>query len=326
MFDWLFGSRKQDQRHDQGVLQGTPATVEPITLRVSLITHAPILEARGGQRLYEHFKWPNPLALAQQYAADLRTVSGGIARYDIVEHQVVDGYPVKRDGFVYDDATYLRCMAHQQSFHQPDAVDYERLIATFDLKRKVLSGAIDEVWLMGFPYAGYYESQMVGAGAIWCNSPPLASPDLCPRRFIIMGFNYERGVDCMLENFGHRVESIMSHVYRNHQGERNLWERYIRHEVRHPGRAECGNVHFAPNSTRDYEWGNARPVLSRADTWYNFPDLSGAPRMMNAQDWGNGDMRLHHLWWLDHLPRVAGATDGVQHNWWWYVLCPDRAF
>jgi hypothetical protein len=34
-------------------------------------------------------------------------------------------------------------------------------------------------------------------------------------------------------------------------------------------------------------------------------------------------MRAHHLWWLDHLPRVAGETDGVRNNWWAYVLRPD---
>jgi hypothetical protein len=55
-------------------------------------------------------------------------------------------------------------------------------------------------------------------------------------------------------------------------------------------------MHFAPNSARDYDWGNRRPVLSRADGWLDFPNLTGRARTMTCADWGNGDMRLHHLW------------------------------
>ena len=52
---------------------------------------------------------------------------------------------------------------------------------------------------------------MAGRGAYECNSDPVPGVD-CPRIFVIMGFNYERGVGEMLEDFGHRTESIMTHV------------------------------------------------------------------------------------------------------------------
>ena len=71
---------------------------------------------------------------------------------------------------------------------------------------------------------------MAGPGAFWCNSPAVTATEACARRFVIMGFNYERGVDCMLENFGHRTESIMSQVYQGYRGERNRWEHFCRHE------------------------------------------------------------------------------------------------
>ncbi|NKQ37516.1 MAG: hypothetical protein HF973_18120, partial [Chloroflexi bacterium] len=132
------------------------------------------------------------------------------------------------------------------------------------------------------------------------------------------------GVGEMLENLGHRVESIMSRVFRRKRGEGNLWERFTRYDKIAPGRAECGNVHFAPNSERDYDWGNPRPVPSRCDTWYHFPDLSGPSRQVNCAEWGNGDIRLHHLWWLRHLPHVAGSSGGVSHNWWEYVIDPNQ--
>ena len=91
---------------------------------------------------------------------------------------------------------------------------------------------------------------MAGPGAFWCNAPPLEGTRQATRRFVIMGFNYERGVGEMLEDLGHRAESILSHVFRDVRGDANLWERFIRYDQKNPGRAECGNVHFAPNSQR----------------------------------------------------------------------------
>jgi hypothetical protein len=164
---------------------------------------------------------------------------------------------------------------------------------------------------------------MAGPGAFWCNAPPLTNVGRCERRFVIMGFNYERGPGEMLENLGHRAESIMSHVYRTKRGGANLWERFTRYDVTHPGQAECGTVHFAPNSERDYDWGNGRTVPSTCDNWLNFPRLDGPPRRVNCQEWGSGDIRQHHLWWLGHLPHVTGKTGGIANNWWQYVIDPN---
>lgn len=94
--------------------------------------------------------------------------------------------------------------------------------------------------------------------------------------------------------------------------------------MEHPNRSECGNVHFAPNSTKDYEWGNPEPVPSFCDNWYNFPDLSGDARMVDCREWGNGDIRLHHLWWFRHMPHVTGTSNAVSNNWWDYIIDPNK--
>jgi len=172
------------------------------------------------------------------------------------------------------------------------------------------------------------------------------------RRFCVMGFNYERGVGEMLENLGHRAESIMEHVFTGTPEQvppgggaswaarlrrwlglgadetessgapavdlrSNLWKRFIRCDKTHPGAAQCGNVHFAPSSQRDYDWGNPRPVMSGADDWLNYPQLTGAMRLMHAGDWGGGDIRAHHVWWMQRFPHAPGETpNGRPHNWW----------
>jgi hypothetical protein len=118
----------------------------------------------------------------------------------------------------------------------------------------------------------------------------------------------------------------MTHVYAGYGRERNLWQRFIRYDKAYSGQAEVGNVHFAPNSQRDYDWGNPRRVPSQCDDWYHFPDLRGREclRVVDSSEWGRGDIRLHHQWWYRHFPHVSGETDGVSNNWWKYVLDPNE--
>lgn len=265
----------------------------------------------------------DPEELAREYAEDVRECSHGYARYEVVEHPVVDAFPRKVDGFSYSEQSYLESRRTGR-FHDPDGVDYLALVREFDLLGRVGSREIDEVWLFGHPNAGYWESVMAGPGAFWCNSLPLEGTERCSRRFVIMGFNYERGVGEMLEDLGHRAESVLTKVFERTQGDANLFERFTRYDLKFPGRAEVGNVHFAPNSMRDYDWGNPRRVHSRCDTWHNFPDLDGEPRVVSCREWGNGDIREHHRWWLRHLPHVVGESDGTSWNWWEYVLDPNR--
>jgi hypothetical protein len=298
-----------------------------IRRRVLSIIHDPRLPAEGGRKLHEVLRWRDPDELAHKYIADVREGSYGLADFEIAERIEVDGFPVKQDGFRYTPESYLACWRAHSGFHQPDGVDYHRLLDEFDVIAKINSGAIDEVWLFGFPYAGYYESIMAGPGAFWCNAPPLehragASP-APTRRFVIMGFNYERGVGEMLEDLGHRAESIMVKVFEGTWGDANLWERFTRYDKTHPGQAECGNIHFAPNSQSDYDWGSRRMVPSRCDDWHNFPDFQDTVRRVDCREWGNGDIRQHHLWWFRHFPHVDGATNGILHNWWEYVIRVD---
>ncbi len=287
--------------------------------KVLMIVHDPVIPAKGNRPLHKAFGWNDPDELAREYIADVREASGGMVRYEVAKRLVVDGFPTKADGFRYDADGYVRAW-DERAFHQPDGVDYRRLIEEFGVIDLVEKGAIDEVWLFGAPYFGYYESLMVGDGAYWCNSPPLEGIR-CKRRFVVMGFNYERGVGEMLEDLGHRTESILTHVYGSWDPEEtHAWNRFTLHDKALPGRAACGNVHFAPNSPSDYEWGDRRFVQSTCDAWYGYPDVSGEPRWVNGEEWGDGDIRAHHKWWFDHLPRAPGKADGKWNNWWRYVI------
>jgi hypothetical protein len=308
--------------HPLSSMRASVSPVEPVTPRVLMIVHNPPVPSEGGRRLTEIFGWNDPERLARQYIADLEQASGGYVQYRIVERIDADWFPPKIDGFRYTGESYVAAWRSRR-MHEPDRIDYVAQVKAFDLIGRYERGEFDEVWFFSFPYAGDYESTMVGRNAFWCNSPPVPETGHCSGRFVIMAFNYERDVDCMLENFGHRVESIMSRVFASHPPEQNLWALFTRYDKTHPGQAHCGNVHFAPNSERDYDWGNPRPVISYCDDWMTFPELPGRARWVDCHEWGGGDMRLHHLWWLSHLPRVSGETFGVSNNWWSYVIDPN---
>jgi len=298
--------------------------LQAMTPRAYVINFDPVVDLSTGERLTQRMGWNKVDDLIAGYIADIDECSGGLVKYSVIERVDVDEFPTKIDGFQYTPDTFLAVMNGETPAHDPDWVDYHRIVDNFHLIERVTGGDFDEVWMFGYPYGGFYESRMVAEYAFWCNAPPLENTDHCHKLFVIMGFSYQRGVGEMLENLGHRAESIMGKVYERRRGEANLWKRFSRYDKVAPGQAEVGMMHFAPNSLQDYDWGNPTPVMSKCDDWLSFPNLTGAARVMTCADWGNGDIREHHKWWFKRVPKVAGATDGIANNWWKYIIDPNN--
>jgi hypothetical protein len=305
--------------------QATGPELRPITWRVLAVTYNPVVDKATGQRLIEMSHWTDPGIMMAKFQMEVIELSGGLVRFEIVEQVVRDDFPPKEDGFRYDAASYPAAVRAAQ-FHVPDLADYNPLIQELRLLERIANKDFDEVWLFGGPGFGFYESRMAGPDAIWCNGPPLSDTGLSRRRFVIMGFSYERdNTGEMLESYGHRAENILSHIYRDFPAEKNLYRQFSQYEAIASGQANCGTLHWAPNSVRDYDWGNTQLVDSNCDAWLSFPDLTGPRRAVNCTEWGNGDPRLHHLWWFQHLPHAPGATNGILNNWWTYVIDPNQA-
>ncbi len=292
-----------------------------IEKKVLVLNYDPILTNHGGVRLHQYYGWNDPHTLTSQYLQDLSQSSSNYARWTVTGFLDVNEWPLKADGFSYTETSYLQAWS-SGVFHSPDGVDYVHIIGQFNLDERVLSGEIDEVLLWGAPYFGYWESQMAGSGAYWCNSPGLERPGT--PKYVIMGLNYERGPAEAIHSFGHRVESIMTHVYGSWNSGTNvqhLWDRFTRYNQEAPGMAACGNVHFPPNAVADYDYANTTLVLSYADDWLlNYPNFQGLSRKFNAVEW-NYDQEQYLKWWYRHLPRKPGRyADGKLNNWWCYIL------
>ncbi len=292
---------------------------------VLVLNYDPILESRGSVRVSKALGMNDSNVLAQAYAADMKTVSGGRVRYAIREVKNLDEFPVKLDGFRYDDASYLACHADRTQCHGADAVDYAAIISKFDLCRQVETGKIDEVWLFGGPYFGYYESTMAGDTAFWINSPKVPNVR-CSKNFVLMGFNYERGVESMLHDFGHRLEGTMTRTFalysRTNAGE-TPYQIFSKYDAIALGEARVGNTHFPPNARYDYDYGNTTQVPSRADSYFKYPNLSAAPKPINCAAWSCNE-HGYMKWMLSHVPRGAGKKAGYENDWWKYLVDFNR--
>jgi hypothetical protein len=293
--------------------------------KVLVIVYDPVMDSATGTTLSQQRKWYRPTDLVTGFMADLLQISGGMARYQIVQRMDVDEFPAKTDGFKYTPQTYMDVLRGAASPHNPSEVNYKAIIEKFNILQRVARNEIDEVWVFGFPHAGFYESTMGGPDAFWCNGPVLQQTEASKRRFVLMGFSFERYIGEMLEAYGHRSESIMEKTFSKLSGDANLWKRFTRYEKIAPGNSACGNIHYAPNSQMDYDWNNPTPVVSECYDWkLNFPNFKGDKRIVGPTEWGSGDIREHHKWWFDHFPRVAGRKNGVHNNWWQYVVSPQR--
>jgi hypothetical protein len=317
--------------------------IEPariVTTRVMLVIFDPVMDKSSGITLSRMMQWQSPDDLANACIQDILEVSGGMARYQIAQRVELNEFPLKIDGYSYDPQTYLDVLHGVKPAHMPEEADYLPILTKLKVLPHVAMRDIDEVWLFAFPHAGFFESAMGGAGAFWCNSEPLTWSGGCSRRFIVMGFSFERGVGEMLESFGHRSEALVSKVfgcqefvdwaYRHNRVPANvgptlnLFQQFISFDQIAPGKSGVGTIHYAPNSDRDYDWNNPRRVPSSSYDWFNFPKFQNDIRQLNSDEWGNGDIRAHHKWWLKHLPKAPGRTNGVVNNWWQYVMDPNQ--
>ncbi len=313
----------------------TQETAPPV-IKVAVLNCDPYCPAYGNKRTHEHFGWNDTQDLVDEYIADMRHASGGWCQYEVVSWFDAQYYPKFDDGFQYTPDDYVTAWTNQ-TLHT-GSTDYGVLMSDASYPHnqpssyssRVDAGEIDEVWVFAPPgsYAGW-EASMVGPRPFFVNGGVYTLPGSI-RNFVVMGFNFERGVGEMLEDFVHRSECTMSHVYGPPDWwfptfpATSNWDRFRMIDLRGPGESAVGMCHYAPNSATDYDWGNMTPVWSMCDDWLtNWPALQGAStkRIVDATEWGSGDIRLHHRWWLERLPRASGVNlDGKQNNWWRYIL------
>src|SRR5690242_7906353 len=185
-------------------------------IKVIVLNYDPILRGKGGIRLSQFMKWGDAHTMTADIVTHLREASGGFANYRVVQVIDVDGFPQKRDGFKYDEKSFLEMWADRNKAHQPDSVSYAAIFEEFGLVDRIKKEGIQEVWLWGAPYFGWDEYAMKIPGDLLyypTDNPwfyrPYDIPE-CGKTVWVMGWNYERGEAEAIHSFGHRVEGILS--------------------------------------------------------------------------------------------------------------------
>ncbi len=307
-------------------INNVPVTNQPqprtIKLKVLVLNYDPFI---GGKRLHVELNFNDPRSLAEGYIADMKTATRGLIGFEIVEWRDLDEIYAREDGGVYNVEDYVRMRRANSGWPKSIVADYPRLLKEQGVVPKIDEGLIDEVWVFGDHYFGLWEASMAGPGAFFINGgvyPNVPSA----RPFAFYGFNYERGVAEMFHNTAHRVEATMNRTYGgwNLAKPVNNWELFSANASQSNGTAGVGTCHWPPNAQSDYDYANRREVMSYADDFLNYPNLTLKKQPVSAKTWspdGLDPQRDYMKWYFARLPKASGVnTDGKLNNWLPYIF------
>jgi hypothetical protein len=303
--------------------------------KVSVLIYDPIFTNTDGSpiRLSAYQPdWQNPAQLADSLRRSMESITNGRVKFVIEKWKTIDTFPTKIDGFQYTQESYLECYNDPEhaSCHSVDTPDIAGILDAQGICSDVNSGVTDELWIVGGPWFGFWETQLAGPGAFFYNSPPVVGTT-CNKLLPIVGINNERTLAEAVHNNLHRTEATMSHVYGSWQEDRihTNWDRFGLVAAQSPsfGFSGCGTAHYAPTSTEDYTYDNPTPVQSTCDDFLNYPNIKFPPtsalKTITCQDWGCSELGFYR-YFFQHLPKASGMNaDGRFNDWWRYVVNPN---
>lgn len=299
---------------------------------IHIIVFNPIIE---NQSLISYYKWQDPKAITNDLVQYFKDASDGRVIYqpDFVNYYEVHSiFPVKADGFNYTAQTYKQCWAQRSTCHQPDRVDYIKIIDDFNLCEKVNNREIDEVWMFGAPFFGFFESALIGNNGFPFNGNTYNSTITpCNRLVPLMGFSYERNSVTAWHNFGHRTEATMTSVFGGWAQNRNShdWDLYGLVKMQSPNfdYSGCGSIHFTPNAQgpQDEYRYNIKGSFTQSicNNFSIYPNVSNVTSLIDCTAWGCSEYG-YYKWWFRNLPKHAGtSTSGKLNDWWQYIMNPN---
>lgn len=260
----------------------------------------------------------------------------------LTQKDVFDIYPIQSNGY----GNWWQGLSTEKfkKFSEHLTFDYDSLIDDYNLVERKNNGDFDMVWVFGNDPIALYEGTMVGKKTFYINGGQYTRN--CDN-FPVLTMTYSRK-DGSLEDVGHMVECILTNVFQSGEvystkidgtdlSKLTTWEKFVLCE----GNAAkgttiygVGNVHYSPNSKRDYDWGNQTPVKSY---WKDFENgnldnigstvstfTAKTAYQSNQYNTCNDDTISHHRWWFSCMPHTKGRDEnGFSNNWWDYIFTPD---
>jgi hypothetical protein len=324
---------------DVVLLPATGVSTTTFNKKVLVVIYNPTMAS--GKKLNIDRGWPDPITLTNNIKTWFSNTSSGRVDYQLTFQQINDFTTLEGDQ-KYTPATYLSCLENRANCKHTGVddwldFDYNKFFTDNQICTKANAGTIDEVWVWGGPYFGYWESTLLGpqSKVFWYNSSGYIN-DSCSKLVPIMGFNYERNYELALESYAHRVESTMNKVYGNINNTNPItnWDKFVfRLNSGNPtamnGTYGCGNVHYTANSTVEYKYDTASSVKSYCDTYLNYPNISSSiinQENVNSSVWGS-DQLGYFTYWFKHIPNKSGCgLDKKTNDWWEFIIDPNNVY
>jgi hypothetical protein len=233
--------------------------------------------------------------------------------------------------------------------------DYQAVFDKYNVCNLAATQGVNFVWIWAsgsedppniFYAADFYE---------WTASGPSfqvkydTNVPTCNNTVITFGFNSSRGVSSALHSFGHYTENILQYGfgpadYRGPNGTTayDLFDGQISRYAGYKGpldtaNAKCGNVHFPPNATQDYDWTNMAQVQSICGSYNPGSPSEQVHVPVDSTTWrsmpcdedlrNNCAEQTFLMWWMQNMPGydnyVRDTFTNRMPNWWQYIVALD---
>lgn len=311
----------------------TPPSSGQITKRAYMFTINPNMPT-SGKTLIQYYNWADPTSLANQLISWFKTTSNDKLIYSVVKQGSSNVFQPMEDGFTFSESTYITCYSNptSENCHKNVMMDHQKFFNSFQFCEDFNKGQFDELWVFGPPWQGMYEARLAGPNAYAYNSPPLTNT-VCGKLLPIMAFSYERTVNEMVHNYMHRMEATMTKLYGSWEQNRTTtaWDKFALVKYLSPAYSYsgCGDCHYPPNGTSDYNYTNSATVSTTCDDFANYPNLGNpttVAKPVTCSRWGCNDSGFYQ-YWFGHFPSKSGvAPDGKLNDWWVYLSDPNKVF
>ncbi|MEY4489990.1 MAG: hypothetical protein RIQ79_2498 [Verrucomicrobiota bacterium] len=247
------------------------------------------------------------------------------------------GYRVVKNIVVYEPLPPGKSDGGSATF-----ADYHQILTRFGADRWVMAGNVKEVWLWGYHTASIVpaESNMSSPTTGDISNSYRFNDDLpvYDRTYVLYNYNYGRSQNEAVHNHGHQLEAILSHVCQLQDGNDGLfWNSFCGRSNGAFQAGRCGNTHFPPNATADYDYSRTAPVLSDCEDWR--PDNSGQKKSVSARTWGSltyawpvvpagRTEAQYYVYWMQNMPGFQNGIrsgDEVMRDWWEFTADWDGA-
>jgi hypothetical protein len=223
---------------------------------------------------------------------------------------------------------------HNTARPNPDGTwrsSYDQILAQDNICQQVLDQNIDQVWVWADPRTGYDTTpgqEYVISSKYFQDQSKIknatyATPMFCngQKSFVFFEFDYSRTADLALHSFGHFLEGLLANI----QSADLFWKTFSGDPSMGTTRADkCGNVHYPPNGTADYDYSNTTNTTTSCEDWN--PQLTGVKKTYNCTEW-SCTQEGYLQWWMQNMPNIDNTLTYQSKNlpnWWDFTYDTDN--